>query len=196
MVNLTEQDKEYINSNKGSYTARGVIDLLVTVEKKLGIEKRSKIVEEMKMLGLDLSGIKETSIIPLTTFITLLIVKKQVLNLSDEEIYDLGREAAKLSFVLKYASRLLLSLDVICKNANVGWHKYYKTGELTVTELNKEERRIKGEVRNFTGHPIHCRYIEGYFAQMIFFVTGRETKCYEEECIFNGGSVHRYVMTF
>jgi hypothetical protein len=51
-------------------------------------------------------------------------------------------------------------------------------------------------VRNFNGHSLHCRHIEGYFEQIIFFVTGKKIVCYEEECLFKGGDVHRYVMTW
>ncbi len=196
MINLTEQDKGYINSNEGSYTARGITDVLATVEKFFGSDARKKITEEMMALGLDVSNVKETSIIPLSTFITLLVVIQKILNLSEKEIKTIGEEAAKLSFLLKFASRLLLSLDVICKNSNIGWHKYYRAGELVVTELDKKEGKIVGEVRNFTGHPVHCKFIEGYFSQMIFFVTGKKVNCYEEECLFKGGKLHRYIMIF
>ncbi len=196
MVIITKEDWDYINSNRGSYSARGMLDVLTTVENNFDSKAREKLIEEMSILGIDISNIRETSIVPLTTFITLLVVIKQVLDLDEKEMLKLGGDAAKLSFVLKYASRLLLSLDIICKNANVGWYKYYKTGELIVTELNKEKGKVVGEVRNFTGHPLHCRFMEGHFSQMIFFITGKAVDSYEEECVFKGGKVHRYVMNF
>lgn len=193
---ITKEDWDYINSNKGNYSARGTIDVLITIEKNIGIEAKNKVVEAMNSLGTDILSVKETSIVPLATFIKLLVVKKRVLELDDAAVSMIGKEAAKRSFLLKYASRLLLSLDIICKNANVGWRKYYKTGSLFVTHLDKENGKIIGEVRDFTGHPVHCKFIEGYFSQMIFFVTGKEVECREEECVFKGGKVHRYVMTF
>ncbi len=196
MVVITKEDWDYINSSKGGYIGRGANDVLVTVEKNFGVAAKNKIIEELLSFDIDILKVKENSIIPVSTYMTLLVVKKQVLNLDEDGLSKMGRETAKLSFLLKYASRLLISLDTICKNANVGWHKYYKTGELVIIKFDKEEGKIVGEVRDFTGHPAHCKFIEGYFSQMIFFVTGKEVSCYEEECIFKGGKVHRYVMTF
>lgn len=197
MINFSEEDKNYIDNNEGTYSARGVSDVLLTLEKKFGKQKKERFKNEMKEAGYDIffEG-KETKTIPLKTFIALIVGEKYFFGLDETGVKEIGKEAAKLSFLLKFASRLLVSLDMLVKNANEGWHKYYNTGELFIVEFNKEERKIVGEVRNFTGHSLHCMHIEGYFEQMIFFVTGKKIVCYEEECPFKGGNVHRYVMSW
>ena len=192
MINISDTDKNYINRNNGDYNFRGVTDVLTIIENEYGSSKLEEIKKEMEDLGVPIPQKGTVSTVPLSTFVTMLIVSKEVLNLDDESMVKIGTEAAKISFLLKFASQLLISLDMICKNANAGWRKYYKSGELKVTELNKEEKRIIAEIRGFVGHPLYCRFIEGYFSQMIFFVTGKEVDYFEEECIFKGGEVHRY----
>lgn len=195
MINFSEEDKKYIEKNEGTYSARGVSDVLATLGKKFGEEKKEEFKKEMKDAGYDIyfEG-RETKIVPLKIFIALIIGEKYFFNLDEEGVKEIGRESAKLSFLLKFASKLLMSLDMLVKNANEGWKKYYNTGELFIIEFNSEENKIIGEVRDFLGHPLHCKHIEGYFEQIIFFVTGKKITCREEECLFRGGTTHRYIM--
>jgi Holliday junction resolvase len=195
MINFNEEDKKYIDSNKGTYSARGVSDVLSTIEEKFGKEKKEEFKRAMQEAGYNVffEG-KESKTIPLVTFIALIVGEKYFFEIEEEEVKEIGKESAKLSFLLKFASKLLASLDMLVKNANEGWRKYYNTGELFIVEYNKEEKKIIGEVRDFLGHPLHCKHIEGYFEQIIFFVTGKKITCHEEECVFRGGKVHRYIM--
>ncbi len=197
MIELSQKDKEYIENNKGSYYARGLVAVFDVIEKKFGKEKKEEFKEEVKMLGYDVSNEgKNQGIIPLQSFITVIVAQKQFFNLSRQEEKEMGRDAAKISFLVRFASKLFVSLDVICENANNGWHKYYSTGELVVTELNKDQKRIVGEIRDFNGHPSHCIFVEGYLEQIICFVTGKKVSCEEEECLFRGGNLHRYILTW
>ncbi len=197
MINFSEEDKNHIESNKGSYSARGVSDVLATLGKKFGEEKKEEFKKEMKESGYDIffEG-KESKTIPVKTFIALIVGEKYFFGMNEAGVKEIGKESAKLSFLLKFASKLLVSLDMLVKNANEGWHKYYNTGELFIVEFNKEEKRIIGEVRDFIGHPLHCKHIEGYFEQIIFFVTGKKIICHEEECFFKESDTHRYIMTW
>jgi hypothetical protein len=195
MINFSEEDKNYIENNEGTYSARGVSDVLLTLEKKFGKERKEEFKKEMKEAGYDIffEG-KESKTIPVKIFIALIVGEKYFFGMDEAGVKEIGKESAKLSFLLKFASKLLISLDMLVKNANEGWHKYYNTGDLFIVEFNKEEKKIVGEVRNFNGHPLHCRHIEGYFEQIIFFVTGKKVVCHEEECLFKGNGAHRYVM--
>lgn len=195
MINLTEQDKKYIDSNHSlCNTSRGTIDFLNIVERKFGEGKKEIIIKEMKELEFDISDLKESTAIPLRNFIAMLVVTKEALNLKDEDMYEIGREGGKISFLFKFASRLLVSIEAICENVNNAWHKYYREGDFQIIELDKERKRITAEIRDFKGHPLHCKYLEGFFSQMFFFITGKKTKCYEEECVFKGGNAHRYIL--
>ncbi len=43
MINFSEEDKNYIESNKGTYSARGVSDVLTTLGEKFGDEKKKSL---------------------------------------------------------------------------------------------------------------------------------------------------------
>ncbi len=197
MITFSEKEKELINRTEGTYSARGITDVLSALERKFGEETREKTKREMAEMGYDISEIKETTIIPVSYFIVLLLVQQKLFDLSDEDAREVARESAKISFLLKFASKLLVSLETLCKKANVAWRKYYNSGELQVVEINKEEKRIVAELSNFVGHPVHCLHLEGYFEQILFFVIGKTVTCREEKCPFkNEGDVHRFVVTW
>ncbi len=196
MVNFSEKDQEYINSTKGVFAARGIKDTVKIFEPKIGKDGIEKIKIEMKNKGYDINPILDDKQqdVSVKYFIVFLLIAQKLFNLTDDEIKDRGREGGKLSFLIRFASKLLISLDILYKNANTGWRKYYKEGggELCGVELDKENHKTVIELRDFVGHPVHCKYIEGYMEQLIFFVTGKTTRCEEVECIFKGGSVHRF----
>ncbi len=197
MITLEEKDKEYINNSKGTYAARGVIDNLNVIRQEFGKEGEEKIKEEMKKLGYDIYGIKGGEKINVDLFLTFLVVKKQLFNLDDEGVREMAAKAAKFSFFIRFASRFLASLETICRNADAAWHKYHDSGNLYITEVDKEKKRITGEVHGFLGHPVYCLFLEGYFAQIIFFVLGTKVVCREEGCPFkDGGDIHRFVITW
>ncbi len=197
MITLNEKEKELVDSTEGTYSARGITDVLFALEQKFGAEAKEKTKREMAEMGYDVSKVKETTTVPVSYFIVLLLVQQKLFDLSDEDVRGVARESAKISFLLKFASKLLVSLEVLCKSANVGWRKYYNSGELQVTEINKEKKRIVAELSNFVGHPVHCIHLEGYFEQILFFVIGKTVTCREEKCPFkNEGDVHRFVVTW
>ncbi len=197
MINLSEKDKDFIKDTEGTYSARGIMDNLAVIKTRFGEEGVENIKKEMKDIGYDIDGMKEGDKAPVSYFIVFLLVKKKFFNLDDEGLREMAKESAKLSFLLRFASRLLASVETICKNANVGWRKYYDSGELHVVEVDKEKKRIVGEVSNFKGHPVHCVHLEGYFSQIISFVVGKETVCQEKKCsLKNEGDVHQFVITW
>ncbi len=196
MITFSEKEKELIENTKGTYSTRGAIDDLSALERKFGKEARERTEKEMEEMGYSMSKVKKTTL-PVAHFIVLLLVQQKVLNLSDEDMREVGKESARTSFILKFASKLLVSLETLCKNTNVAWRKYYSSGELKVIEINKEEKRIVAELVDFVGHPAHCFHLEGYFEQMLFFVVGKDVTCREEACpLKNEGDVHRFVLTW
>ncbi len=196
MFQFTQEEKENIQKTEGTYSSRGIWDTLAGIETIFGKEKRKEVEEAMGEAGYNLSKMGKGATIPVNYFTALLIIQKKVLNLDDEGVRRVGKESAKLSFLLKFASRFLVSLEVLVDNANNAWRKYYNHGELEVVEFNKEQKRAIAEVKDFWGHPAHCRYLEGYFEKIVFFVLGRKVKCREVECPFEGGKVHKFLITW
>ncbi len=200
MINLSEKDKESIENTEGSFSARGVLDHLKVIEKRFGEEGKEKMQKEMRDLGykVNFSRLKATQEVPTAFYIAFLIVEKRVFELDDEDVKEIGRDSAKISFLLRFASRLLVSVKKFYENADRAWKKYYKSsGEIRGVLIDEEQGKATIDLCNFVGHPIHCRYLEGYFAQLMFFVTGRDTDCKEEKCrLSDGGESHRFTVTW
>ncbi len=197
MINLTEKDKEFINSTEGFYSSRGVRDDLIVVQRKFGKEKVEALLKEVDSQGYNIFDKDKKERVPSSTYMALLATTKEFLNLTDDDIREMGRETAKTSLLVRFVSNILISIDSLVKNANSGWKKYYTgNGSLIVTEVDKENKRFVVELRDFTGHPAHCRHLEGFFGQMSTFVVGKSATCREEECILEGGSVHKFVVTW
>ncbi len=197
MIVISEEEKKYIEETNGIFSGRGIRDTLNIIRKSHGEEKVSEIIEEMEKLGYDITplikGKKETETI--SCFVVLLLVLSIHLNLNNDDIKNIGKNTAKISFLLKFTSSLIVSIDILCNNANTAWKKYYIEGggELCSVILDKENHHVALELRNFVGHPVHCSFITGYIEQIFCFVTGdKKTVCNETECLFNGGKVHRY----
>lgn len=198
MINLSKEDKDYTNRTKGNIASRAVSDHLSVLKEKFGEGVEEKMQKEVNDLGydIDILNVRERKTVPIAFYVTFLVIERELFNLDNEGMRELGRESAKRSFLLRFASNLLISLDMMCKNANTGWRKYYETGEFKVTNFDKEKKEIVGEITNFVGHPDHCRFLEGYFEQLIFFVSGKKGRCREKDCIFiDNGDVHRFIIT-
>ncbi len=197
MIVISKEDKKYIEETNGVFSCRGIRDTLDIIRGSYGEEKASEIIEEMNKLGYDITPLikREKQTETISCFVVLLLVLKKNLNLNNDDIKDIGKNTAKISFLLKITSRFIVSIDVLCNNANAAWKKYYIEGggELCSVILDKENHHVVLELRNFVGHPAHCSFITGYIEQIFCFVTGnKKTICNETECLFNGGKVHRY----
>ncbi len=198
MINFNQTDKDCIEKNKeGTYAVHGVKTLLDLLGKKFGEDKKREFKEEMKKLGYDFyfEG-KKMERIPIAHFIAFDAGKKHFFNLSEEMEREIGRDVIKGSFLIRVVSRIFISLDSFCKNANSAWHRYFSEGKLVVTDIDKEKKKVTLELRDFFGHPSLCRCLEGNLEQSFFFVTGREATCREEECVLKGGNLHRYIINW
>ncbi len=194
---FTEEEKNHINKTKGTHSSRGILDTLIAIEKLFGEEERKKVEKAIKEEGYNILEMKKKINIPVNSFIAFLILEKKILHLNEEKMREVARETAKISFLLKFVSRFFVSLDMLAKNADNAWKKYYNCGELKIIDINKKEKKAVAEVRNFWGHPTHCRYLEGYLEEIVFFVLGKKTKCREANCPFkNDGDVHRFLITW
>ncbi len=198
MIELSKEDREYIKRNSGTTIARTIIDHISVLEKDYGHEIKKDIMKGMDEIGynLDIFNIKPGDNIPVSHYMAFFVVKKELFSLDEEGVKDIGRKIARISFLLKFTSRLFVSLEMVAKNANSAWRKYYEKGDIRITEADSEKRRLVIELDNFVGHPLHCKHLEGYLEQIVFFVVGKKVLCTEEECLFRDGSFHRYILTW
>ncbi len=196
---INNEDKDHIKNNKGRVLGRAILDQLKVLTHRYGNEVTENMEMEMKNAGyeIDLKNLKPSDKVPISYYMAFFVIEKQMFKLDDEGMREMGREVAKLSFFVKFASKYLISLEILCNNAQVGWDKYYQKegGILKITELNKDKKFFTGEIYDFWGHPAHSRYVEGYFEKIVSFVTGCKTICREEKSPFDKkGDPHFFVV--
>ncbi len=198
MLSLTEKDKDSINKETGKYSVRGFFDDMEFIERKFGKEKLEELKKELGKSNINVFDYKKTKEVPISSYLTFLVLSRKFFNLSDEEMREMGRDSAKASFIIKFASRFLISIKTICNNSQEAWERYHKNaGSFKVAQVDEENKKIVTEIHNFKGHPDYCLHLEGFFEQLIFFVTGKKGRCREESCALKDDSeVHRFVVTW
>jgi predicted hydrocarbon binding protein len=200
MATLTQEDRKIINSNKGhSYFVKGLMERLSMIEKNYGKEGVKRVEEEMQKAGydFDISELKKKKIMPHDLFIAFLVVEAKIFDYDDHRLRAIGREMVAVSYITKFLSKFLISIDMLCKNANRVWKKY-NPGELKIIDLDKKKKRAEFEIdNNPPGHPFYCRTLEGYIGGVFSLVVGKEAKCREEECVFDGKKKkHRFLVSW
>lgn len=200
MVNLTKEDKKYINSNKGaSYYIKGLSERLFMIRKNYGKKGVEKIEKEMQNLGYDfnISELKKKKVMPYDLFIAFLVVETKLFDYDDKKLRAIGREMTSVSYITRFLSKFLISPEALQKRASKMWKKY-NPGELEVKEMDEKNKRAAVEIRSDQpGHPFFCRNLEGYFEGIFSLVIGKDSKCREEKCPFKDrGNVHRFIITW
>lgn len=119
---------------------------------------------------------------------------KEVFNLSDQELKELGAEAVKFSLFLKILIKYFPSLNLLAKEAPKMWREHYSVGDLEVVETNEKEKYIILRIKNFGFHPAQCANLQGYFSKILQMAVKAPVTCEETKCTFRGDAYHEFVI--
>ncbi len=193
---LTKQKAKELMKAEGE--ARGV-----TIKTDWGYVKDSygknvlkEIEEKMAELGYPLKyeEIRTMDFYPIGMDTLSMLVIQEVLGFEEEDMIRIGAEAIKFSIFLKIILRHFSSMSLFTKEAPRMWKKHYTVGELKVTEADPKNNRYVIEISDFKVHPVYCPTIIGYFSEIGRMITGGKVKVWEEECVFEQGKVHRFII--
>ena len=133
---------------------------------KWGKEGIERVEKEMKKMGSPLSY-KEISIFkfyPMGFRTLSLLAIKDVFEMSDKEIEDMGKEAPKHSLFIKILIRYFFSFEKFVKKVPGGWRKHHTTGKLEIRDYSLEKKYIILRLKDHQAHPLYCsRYLLGYW---------------------------------
>jgi hypothetical protein len=173
-----ETDAEYIKNRYGS-------DALNKVEaaiRELGSEMHYERLSSMEWMPL---GLRVLS----------LLVMKDLLGWSDEEIKAMGDAAPKHSFIVKLFMKFFISPHMAFSHAPEYWTKHYDTGRLEAAVLDEEKRHAVIRLHDFTLHPVYCKYLEGYFGRLFkFMFPSSMVEIRETGCICKGDTCHEFLV--
>lgn len=196
-----ENFKETINRlSMTEYKIRGsgLKTIVEYLQKKKGEEIIPEIEERLFQYGysVKLREIRSLEWYQAAFVAALLFSISEVLNWSEEEMKDMGRNEPKTAFLIRYLAKYIISLKQLYQAAAVFWKKTYNFGQIEAPELNKEEKYAIIKIKDFNLHPFFCRYLEGYMETLSGFVLRKYKKiwCYERKCFFDGDLFHEFVI--
>ncbi len=165
-------------------------------EGEKGVEMIEKKLEELGY------SFRENLIEPLSWYkegqsVLLVLLTKELFNWNEEDVFEMGKYAAKGSLLFKILVKYFSSPEKIVKEAPKYWTKYFDFGALKVEEFNKEENFLKLKVEGYHFHPIMCNYLSGVFQALFSLcIKSKEVRVEEEKCTFSGDEVHQFKLSW
>ncbi|MBD3207992.1 MAG: hypothetical protein GF370_00875 [Candidatus Nealsonbacteria bacterium] len=161
-----------------------------------GSEGLKKVEDKIGEFGYDLERekISDMKLYPLGLYGSIQLAVKELFDYQEKEFREMGAFEAKMSLIMRLFMRYFVSIDVMANQVSKMWRTYFTTGELEVVKINKKERCIVADLKDFKIHKLQCNVLVGYFASVIQMVTGTETTCEETKCPFSGDGFHRFLV--
>ncbi len=171
------------------------------LRKKKGKEGVELLKKKMKELGnpIDYERIKIFEWYPVGLRAVSLLVIKELFQLGDKEISEMGNLAPKFSFIIKLIMKHFLSIERVFQESPSYWEKHYTVGKLEPVELNEKEKYLKVHLKDFKVHPILCTYLfeDGYFLRIAQYVLKSPTILSKEtKCVFKGDPYHECLISW
>ena len=141
--------------------------------------------DEVKTMGWYSAGLRCLSLLAI----------KEVFKLSDDQIFAMGLEAPKHSFLIKLLGKFFISVERVFKIAPLIWQKHWTKGKLEMVELNEGQKYLLLRLDGLNLDPVFCKYEEGYFSGILRFIKP-DAIAKENKCAFRGDSCHEYIISW
>jgi hypothetical protein len=183
---------------EGNVRGETILNNINYIKIKEGQDSVNVIFEEMKKISypLEFDKIIQREWYKESYNVLINLIMKDVFQWKDDDIFNSGRGAAKISFFLKTMIQYLVSPVVLANNASKYWNKQLDFGSLNVVEANEEERKMVMRVEGYNKSSVSCVYQAGYFFELISYsLKNKENLQIEEtKCIYAGDSFHEYTI--
>lgn len=167
------------------------------VRQKAGEKIIQKIEKRLKELGCPflVKNIEPMMLYPEAISVLIILLIRELLNLDEEGIFQMGKAALKLSFFTKVLTKYFVSLKRCFEEIPGYWEKHFDFGRLETAEFSEEEKYVIVRIIGYKFHPVMCAYHKGYFLQFARLALGRKTVTIEEtKCLYRGAPYHEYVI--
>lgn len=195
---ISKEEIERLMAFPGKLIGTGFIDDLDFLLKEKGEEGVKKVEEAMAELGypLEYKKLKNFEWYPVGHYLLSILVAKELFEWDDETIRRMGANAQKVSLITKVMMKFFVSIERVFKEATKYWNMYFTAGKLEDVEINEKERYALLILKDFSGHQVYCRYIEGAIGQIGSY-TAKNAKCREVKCCLKGeGEGHLFKVTW
>ncbi len=185
---------------EGNVKGETILNNINYIQKEMGEDSLKVIASKMDELGcaLEFEKINKNEWHKESYNVIINLIMRDVFNWIDEDIFNSGRGAAKISFFLKSIIQNLLSPTILMNNANKYWKRQLDFGNIIIIESNEDEKRIVFGVKDYNKSSTSCIYQAGYFAELTSYsIRNKENLQIEEtKCIYAGDDYHEYTITW
>jgi len=165
-------------------------------EGKEGVEKLKKVLKELGV-EVDFENIESFEWTREAYSALCIVAAKIVFDWTEDDVFEMGALAPKVSFVFKMFLKYLASPKKAFEKADFYWDKHYDFGTLEPTEFNEKENYAVLRVKDFKFHPLLCTYKAGYIKSIAeLAIDSDDLKIKETKCMFNDDPYHEYVISY
>ncbi len=161
-----------------------------------GEEGIKEVERRMEELGypFNLNEIKKLNWYPIFIADLVVLVAKDIFNWSNEDIFMMGKEAPKTSFILRLLSRYMFSVEKLFSSASYIWKRYFDSGEIEVSEMG--DNYIILRLKGYEVHPLICQqFYPGFFVTLVeICLPDKKVSIEETKCFFKKDSCHEYLI--
>ncbi len=186
-----------LQKKSGNIKGETVNYILQYLQKKEGDEAVNKLKERLKELdpSIDITKVKDFSLVKDSFIAIIMLVIKDVFSWTDDDIFNMGKDEPKNSFIVRLLMKYLVSVEKTFERAPDFWRKFYDFGYLEAVEFNQNERYFILKVCEYDTDPVMCKYLAGFIHTMVSFSMKEENVLIEEtKCIYNGDDCHEYTV--
>ncbi|MCX8173842.1 MAG: hypothetical protein N3F63_04450 [Thermoplasmata archaeon] len=157
------------------------------IKKKRGGEGLHRLDKKLGELGISLTQIRTMRThdhVPLSVRAKFLDACLDVFDGNLERIKEMGREAPRVSSLIKMILPYFLTINYTLKHAPGLWKEHYSVGELVVLENEPDHARLA--LKNFRSTRLMCVYFTGYFVGVGDLCKAKNMVCTEVKCVHDG----------
>ncbi len=195
---LKEQAEE-LTKIPGEIKGEAFNSFIFYIRRREGEKGLDRVLEKIRNMGFsfDYKAIEPLQFYPESLRVILAITAKEILEWTEEDVFEMGNLAPRRSFIIKVLLRYLVSVEKLYEKAPFYWGKHYNFGELKKIDFNKNEKYVIVRVIGYNFHPVMCIVFAGFFKGMTeFCVKGGRVKSEEVKCMHNGHPYHEYRITW
>ena len=191
---------DVIMLTEGNVKGETILNNIDYIKGEEGDDVVNAIFEEMKKISypLEFDKINQHKWYQESYNVLINLIMKNSFLWKDDDIFNSGRGAAKISFFLRTMIRHLVSPTALANKASSYWGKQLDFGSLNVVEANENDKKMIIRVEGYNKSSASCIYQAGYFFELIGYSL-KDTKnlqIEETKCIYAGDSFHEYTITW
>ncbi len=191
-----QQVANRLKSFKGNTKGEAVIADIKYIKFKEGEDGARRLEEKMKELGMTVNfdTIKPYEWFNEGVSATIIVAAKEIFNWTEKDVFEMGKTAPKISFLVKLMVRHFFSFETLVQNIDKYWKKHYDFGSLSPVHPISENKIILKE-EGYNLHPLLCTYHAGYYQAICeFALRDKNITVRETACVHRGNEYNEYTI--